>query len=68
MTTSQTRELAFGLPVRAVGPPLTFRDAGTMFEEVLVVTDARDRQESASWRDDDLPRVRCRAQGKTEEK
>ncbi len=42
----------------AVEPHLGFRGVGVKFEELLVVTDSRDPQESAFWLDDDLPHVR----------
>ncbi|TGB01737.1 aminopeptidase P family protein [Streptomyces palmae] len=42
----------------AVEPHLGFRGTGAKFEELLVVTDSRDPQESAFWLDDDLPHVR----------
>ncbi|MFI9204154.1 M24 family metallopeptidase [Streptomyces sp. NPDC053048] len=42
----------------AVEPHLGFRGTGVKFEELLVVTDSRDPQESAFWLDDDLPHVR----------
>ncbi|MCF3177506.1 M24 family metallopeptidase [Streptomyces sioyaensis] len=42
----------------AVEPHLGFRGTGAKFEEILVVTDSRDPQESAFWLDDDLPHVR----------
>ncbi|MEV5237571.1 M24 family metallopeptidase [Streptomyces cinnamoneus] len=44
----------------AVEPHLGFRGTGVKFEELLVVTDSRDPQESAFWLDDDLPHVRRR--------
>lgn len=50
----------------AVEPHLGFRGTGAKFEEILVVTDARDPQESAFWLDDDLPHVRRWAEGKVE--
>ncbi|MGY1436745.1 M24 family metallopeptidase [Streptomyces reniochalinae] len=37
---------------------LGFRGTGAKFEEILVVTDSRDPQESAFWLEDDLPHVR----------
>ncbi|MGW5673887.1 M24 family metallopeptidase [Streptomyces sp. NPDC003860] len=42
----------------AVEPHLGFRGTGAKFEELLVVTDSKDPQESAFWLDDDLPHVR----------
>ncbi|MFE4592398.1 M24 family metallopeptidase [Streptomyces laurentii] len=42
----------------AVEPHLGFRGTGAKFEEILVVTDSRDPEESAFWLDDDLPHVR----------
>ncbi|WP_425470891.1 M24 family metallopeptidase [Streptomyces armeniacus] len=42
----------------AVAPHLGFRGTGAKFEEILVVTDSRDPEESAFWLDDDLPHVR----------
>ncbi|NLU69624.1 M24 family metallopeptidase [Streptomyces sp. HNM0574] len=42
----------------AVEPHLGFRGTGAKFEEILVVTDSRDPEESAYWLDDDLPHVR----------
>ncbi|MEU3522886.1 M24 family metallopeptidase [Streptomyces sp. NPDC038707] len=42
----------------AVEPHLGFRGTGAKFEEILVVTDSRDAEESAFWLDDDLPHVR----------
>ncbi|WP_369200315.1 M24 family metallopeptidase [Streptomyces sp. PU-14G] len=42
----------------AVEPHLGFRGTGAKFEELLVVTDSRDAQESAFWLDEDLPHVR----------
>ncbi|MGK5637791.1 M24 family metallopeptidase [Streptomyces sp. URMC 126] len=42
----------------AVEPHLGFRGTGVKFEELLVVTDSRDPEESAFWLDDDLPHVR----------
>ncbi|GAA2582502.1 M24 family metallopeptidase [Streptomyces tubercidicus] len=44
----------------AVEPHLGFRGTGAKFEEILVVTDSKDPQESAFWLDDDLPHVRRR--------
>ncbi|MEU2720036.1 M24 family metallopeptidase [Streptomyces smyrnaeus] len=44
----------------AVEPHLGFRGTGAKFEELLVVTDSRDPEESAFWLDDDLPHVRRR--------
>lgn len=44
----------------AVEPHLGFRGTGAKFEEILVVTDSRDPEESAFWLDDDLPHVRRR--------
>ncbi|UQI48894.1 aminopeptidase P family protein [Streptomyces sp. HU2014] len=44
----------------AVEPHLGFRGVGAKFEELLVVTDSRDPEESAFWLDDDLPHVRRR--------
>ncbi|RST17859.1 M24 family metallopeptidase [Streptomyces sp. WAC05374] len=49
--------------VWAVGPHLGFRGTGATFEELLVVTDARDPEESAFWLDDDLPHVRRWTEG-----
>lgn len=42
----------------AVEPHLGFRGVGAKFEEILVVTDSRDPEQSAFWLDDDLPHVR----------
>ncbi|MFF1440879.1 M24 family metallopeptidase [Streptomyces sp. NPDC058295] len=42
----------------AVEPHLGFRGTGAKFEEILVVTDSADPEESAFWLDDDLPHVR----------
>ncbi|MFC7791559.1 M24 family metallopeptidase [Streptomyces cinereoruber] len=42
----------------AVEPHLGFRGTGAKFEEILVVTDSRDPEQSAFWLDDDLPHVR----------
>ncbi|MFC5719819.1 M24 family metallopeptidase [Streptomyces gamaensis] len=47
----------------AVEPHLGFRGTGAKFEEILVVTDSRDPQESAFWLDDDLPHVRRGQEG-----
>lgn len=49
----------------AVEPHLGFRGTGAKFEEILVVTDSRDPEESAYWLDDDLPHVRRWAEEKT---
>jgi hypothetical protein len=46
----------------AVEPHLGFRGTGVKFEELLVVTDSRDPEESAFWLDDDLPHTRHRAE------
>ncbi|WP_328547490.1 M24 family metallopeptidase [Streptomyces platensis] len=48
----------------AVEPHLGFRGTGAKFEEILVVTDSKDPQESAFWLDDDLPHVRRRQEEK----
>ncbi|MGW4197838.1 M24 family metallopeptidase [Streptomyces sp. NPDC005004] len=48
----------------AVEPHLGFRSTGAKFEEILVVTDSRDPDESAFWLDDDLPHVRRWAEEK----
>ncbi|WUW92811.1 M24 family metallopeptidase [Streptomyces sp. NBC_01451] len=48
----------------AVEPHLGFRGTGAKFEEILVVTDSADPQESAFWLDDDLPHVRRWAEAK----
>ncbi|MDI3402705.1 M24 family metallopeptidase [Streptomyces cavernicola] len=48
----------------AVEPHLGFRGTGAKFEEILVVTDSKDPQESAFWLDDDLPHVRRWAEAK----
>ncbi|MFD9302684.1 M24 family metallopeptidase [Streptomyces sp. NPDC060048] len=48
----------------AVEPHLGFRGTGAKFEEILVVTDSRDPEESAYWLDDDLPHVRRWAEEK----
>ncbi|RRR87491.1 M24 family metallopeptidase [Streptomyces sp. RP5T] len=48
----------------AVEPHLGFRGTGAKFEEILVVTDSRDPEESAFWLDDDLPHVRRWAEEK----
>lgn len=50
-------------PPPAAGPPggrthLGFRGTGAKFEEILVVTDSRDPEESAFWLDDDPPHTR----------
>ncbi|MFJ6100355.1 M24 family metallopeptidase [Streptomyces sp. NPDC092359] len=42
----------------AVEPHLGFRGTGAKFEEILVVTDSGDLEQSAFWLDDDLPHVR----------
>ncbi|MGW0332383.1 M24 family metallopeptidase [Streptomyces sp. NPDC003011] len=42
----------------AVEPHLGFRGTGAKFEELLVVTDSRDPEQSAFWLDDDLPHTR----------
>ncbi|NUR44275.1 MAG: M24 family metallopeptidase, partial [Streptomyces sp.] len=47
----------------AVEPHLGFRGTGAKFEEILVVTDSRDPEESAFWLDDDLPHVRRWTEG-----
>jgi Xaa-Pro aminopeptidase len=49
----------------AVEPHLGFRGTGAKFEEILVVTDSKDPQQSAFWLDDDLPHVRRWAEEKT---
>ncbi|RXS79158.1 M24 family metallopeptidase [Streptomyces sp. TM32] len=49
----------------AVEPHLGFRGTGAKFEEILVVTDSQDPQESAFWLDDDLPHVRRRQEEKS---
>jgi len=49
----------------AVEPHLGFRGTGAKFEEILVVTDSADPQESAFWLDDDLPHVRRGREEKT---
>ncbi|MFI1014485.1 M24 family metallopeptidase [Streptomyces sp. NPDC020965] len=41
----------------AVEPHIGFRGTGAKFEEILVVTDSADLEESAFWLDDDLPHV-----------
>ena len=48
----------------AVEPHLGFRGTGAKFEEILVVTDSRDPEQSAFWLDDDLPHVRRWAEDK----
>ncbi|WP_030755520.1 MULTISPECIES: M24 family metallopeptidase [unclassified Streptomyces] len=48
----------------AVEPHLGFRGTGAKFEEILVVTDSQDPEESAFWLDDDLPHVRRWAEEK----
>jgi Xaa-Pro aminopeptidase len=48
----------------AVEPHLGFRGTGTKFEEILVVTDSTDPEQSAFWLDDDLPHVRRWAEEK----
>ncbi|MEU8887427.1 M24 family metallopeptidase [Streptomyces sp. NPDC048442] len=48
----------------AVEPHLGFRGTGAKFEEILVVTDSRDPEQSAFWLDDDLPHVRRWAEEK----
>ncbi|MEU0443977.1 M24 family metallopeptidase [Streptomyces tendae] len=47
----------------AVEPHLGFRGTGAKFEEILVVTDSADPEESAFWLDDDLPHVRRWTEG-----
>ncbi|AXL93336.1 hypothetical protein C4J65_16795 [Streptomyces sp. CB09001] len=42
----------------AVEPRPGLRGTGAKFEEILVVTDSADPEESAFWLDDDLPHVR----------
>ncbi len=42
----------------AVELPLRFRGTGAKFEEILVVTESADPEESAFWLDGDLPHVR----------
>jgi hypothetical protein len=42
----------------AVEPHLGFRGTGAKFDEILVVTDSRDPEQSAFWLDNDLPHVR----------
>ncbi|MFJ4687596.1 M24 family metallopeptidase [Streptomyces sp. NPDC088789] len=49
----------------AVEPHLGFRGTGAKFEEILVVTDSTDPEESAFWLDDDLPHVRRWAEEKS---
>ncbi|MGW1671055.1 M24 family metallopeptidase [Streptomyces sp. NPDC002324] len=48
----------------AVEPHLGFRGTGAKFEELLVVTDSAEAEESAFWLDDDLPHVRRWAEEK----
>ncbi|MFF0091876.1 M24 family metallopeptidase [Streptomyces canus] len=48
----------------AVEPHLGFRGTGAKFEEILVVTDSSDPEQSAFWLDDDLPHVRRWAEAK----
>ncbi|NEB04573.1 M24 family metallopeptidase [Streptomyces sp. SID13726] len=48
----------------AVEPHLGFRGTGAKFEEILVVTDSADPEQSAFWLDDDLPHVRRWAEAK----
>ncbi|WEV26608.1 M24 family metallopeptidase [Streptomyces sp. 71268] len=48
----------------AVEPHLGFRGVGAKFEEILVVTDSKDCEQSAFWLDDDLPHVRRWAEEK----
>jgi Xaa-Pro aminopeptidase len=48
----------------AVEPHLGFRGTGAKFEEILVVTDSKDPEQSAFWLDDDLPHVRRWAEDK----
>ncbi|AGK78549.1 Peptidase_M24 domain containing protein [Streptomyces microflavus DSM 40593] len=48
----------------AVEPHLGFRGTGAKFEEILVVTDSKDPEQSAFWLDDDLPHVRRWAEEK----
>ncbi len=48
----------------AVEPHLGFRGVGAKFEEILVVTDSKDPEQSAFWLDDDLPHVRRWAEEK----
>ncbi|MFC8914373.1 hypothetical protein ACFT5C_01250 [Streptomyces sp. NPDC057116] len=47
----------------AVGPHRGFRSTGATFEELLMVTDARDPGESAFWLDDDPPHARRWTEG-----
>ena len=42
----------------AVEPHLGFRGTGAKFEEILVVTDSADPEQSAFWLDDELPHVK----------
>ncbi|MEU9011986.1 M24 family metallopeptidase [Streptomyces sp. NPDC048479] len=49
----------------AVEPHLGFRGTGAKFEEILVITDSKDPQQSAFWLDDDLPHVRRWAEERT---
>jgi Xaa-Pro aminopeptidase len=42
----------------AVEPHLGFRGVGAKFEEILVVTDSADPEQSAFWLDEELPHVR----------
>ncbi|OEJ45764.1 Xaa-Pro aminopeptidase [Streptomyces agglomeratus] len=49
----------------AVEPHLGFRGTGVKFEEILVVTDSRDPEQSAFWLDDDVPHVRRWAEEKS---
>ncbi|MEU3792124.1 M24 family metallopeptidase [Streptomyces fructofermentans] len=48
----------------AVEPHLGFRGTGAKFEEILVVTDSADPEQSAFWLDDDVPHVRRWAEEK----
>ncbi|MFI1930688.1 hypothetical protein [Streptomyces sp. NPDC020330] len=55
----------FHLPFAWFGDRTAFRrvqgaaaGTGAKFEEILVVTDSRDPEQSAFWLDDDLPHVR----------
>jgi len=41
----------------AVEPHLGFRGTGAKFEEILMVTDSKDPEQSAFWLDDELPHV-----------
>ncbi len=59
---TETPEL--GGSERFSASPTPARGTGAKFEEILVVTDSRDPEQSAFWLDDDLPHVRRWAEEK----